>query len=478
MTKDIAVYGGSFNVAGSHHRHIAMELSDVKPEFTQHGAPRFDFTLAVPCGPRPDKVSVNDTLPIFRAITCDLTFAGVPRTVPDLFDLEQSSFTTTIGLDERYKRAHPDGNVWHVIGADMVQHGAVGKAAIQQWEGGERLWRDLRWAVVTREGYPLAPGDLPPGAKIVAHGTDGASSTIRHLRYAGKPFAHLVTPQVAAFIERYDLYRGGQPVSTALLQAQTPKVILVIDELNPKAVAIAERFRAFEVADPADANMILVIGGDGMIHKAVQAHWRLRLPFVGINAGRRGYLLNDPEQMTPERLYGPLHAHLHTLLYGEVTDVTGASTQHYAFNDMCMKAQSLGGAAHIQVSVNGDVKYDRLVGDACLVCTPGGSTAYARHMGVSPVRPDARSVFLTGLAIEEPEPFRPANLPFGATIDMAALDTDKRPVGVCMDNSRVLNARTLRVRTSNIGAVELAFLPERDMMAKFDERQFAGGRTR
>ena len=112
MTRTIAVFGGSFNPPGIHHRHIATLLA-------QH----HDEVVVVPCGPRPDKPVTNDVPPIYRASMVDMTFRGLPGVQVDLFDLESRSFTRTHLLDEQYS---DQGEVWHVIGADMLTGGARG----------------------------------------------------------------------------------------------------------------------------------------------------------------------------------------------------------------------------------------------------------------------------------------------------------------------------------------------------------------
>jgi NAD kinase len=64
----------------------------------------------------------------------------------------------------------------------------------------------------------------------------------------------------------------------------------VFDERNPRAAEVADRYRRF-AGDPPD--LILVIGGDGTMLHAIRQHWRLRVPFLGLNAGHLGFLMNE-----------------------------------------------------------------------------------------------------------------------------------------------------------------------------------------
>src|SRR5262249_19495038 len=107
MSKTIAVFGGSFNPPGLHHRRIAEEL-------TKH----FDEVIIVPHGPRPDKTMVNDVESIYRAAMTDLTFRGLPRVRVELFDLEQSTFTRTHILQSMFGE---QGELSHVVGTDLIE---------------------------------------------------------------------------------------------------------------------------------------------------------------------------------------------------------------------------------------------------------------------------------------------------------------------------------------------------------------------
>ena len=108
----IAIYGGSFNPPGRHHRAVVEVL-----------AREFDEVRVIPCGPRPDKAVTGLLPPVYRAALADLAFGGMPRVVVDLFDLEQDTFTRNWDLQQRYA---PLGEVWHVVGTDLVEGGRGG----------------------------------------------------------------------------------------------------------------------------------------------------------------------------------------------------------------------------------------------------------------------------------------------------------------------------------------------------------------
>src|SRR5687767_11797997 len=162
----VAVFGGSFSPPGLHHRAIVQEL-----------ARQFDQVVVVPCGPRPDKPQTSDVDPVYRAALSDVAFRNMDRVEVDLFDLEQATFTRTHELHERYR---PRGEVWHVVGADLLTGGAQSKSFVQTtWERGPELWKSLNFAVLKRPGHELGPGDLPPHHRLIDVAFDGSSGTIR-----------------------------------------------------------------------------------------------------------------------------------------------------------------------------------------------------------------------------------------------------------------------------------------------------------
>ena len=76
-----------------------------------------------------------------------------------------------------------------------------------QWYRGRELWRDGRFAVLSRRGVEFDAADLPPRSELIEGEFEGASSEIRHRVSAGEDIRSLVTPEVARYIEEHRLYR-------------------------------------------------------------------------------------------------------------------------------------------------------------------------------------------------------------------------------------------------------------------------------
>ena len=282
MARRIGLFGGSFDPPGVHHRHIAKQL-----------AGEFDELIVVPCGPRPDKANHGVVEPVYRAALNDLTFGDIERVTVDLFDLEQATFTRTDELEARYKDR---GEIWHVVGSDIIAGGRRGESFIHRcWKDGAALWKSLNFAVVSRPGSEVEPQDLPPRSKMFRLSCEGSAETIRRRAYQKESLADLVVPEVERYIKRYDLYRGKAPTRFARLGEFVPRPAIHMADRNPLAVEIAKALDP--IRDEADPNCVIAIGGDGTMLHAIQTHWRKRVPFIGINAGHLGFLLNRREDV-------------------------------------------------------------------------------------------------------------------------------------------------------------------------------------
>jgi NAD kinase len=242
---------------------------------------------------------------------------------------------------------------------------------------------------------------------------------------------------------------------------------IVFDERNEKALAFAARFRRFESDDPAH---ILVLGGDGTMLHAIREHWRLRLPFIGLNAGTLGFLMNES---LPEELEGTeLVLYRMPMLRVDTELPDGRRMQSLACADAWVERDS-GQAAWLRVDVDGRTQVPRVVGDGLLVATPSGSSAYARAMGATPVPLTAPILTLAGSNVFRPRFWQPVTLPEEAVVSITSLDHNgKRPIRGFIDGRPVGAVRSMDVRVSSVAAVELGFTPEFDLSTRLLRSMF------
>ncbi len=454
----IAAFGGSFNPPGLHHRAIAEAL-----------ALQFDRVDVVPCGPRPDKLTVDDVDPAHRAAMVHLTFRGIPNVRVDDSDLEEPTFTRTFELDQMLRA---EGEPWHVIGTDLIQGGRDGTSIIQrEWARGSELWAHANFVVIARDGYPIDERDLPPHRMVITPPRAGASSDIRRRVFDHESITGLVFPKVERYIERRGLYRGGRASRTfSPLIVGEPRLLVVFDQRDARAVAIAEQLAPFTVRDASrdHANAVVVIGGDGMMLGAMAQHWRLRAPFIGFRTGRRAFLLNDPPEEFPAEYFRQnfdirwspgLHVRTQSPLGGR-TELT--------FNDAWIERASPQ-TAWVEVRVNDRVRVPVLRADGAIVATSLGSTGYARVAGANPIPIGTPNLVLAGLLVDDPLGWRPAYLDASDVVEFRSADPcspPKRPLRGVASGVDLGQVERMVVRVSRVAAVELALTPDYDLMSR------------
>jgi NAD+ kinase len=457
MTR-LAVYHAPFDPPTLHHRAMAERL-----------IAQFDQLIIIPSGPRPKPTAVPESLPIHRATMSDLHFRGL-KCLVDLTDLEIGCHSPPACLVDRYEK--PDVEIWHVISADWIRGGGEKRSVIHRdWERGEEQWNKVGFIVLRERGEPMESSDLPPKNLVIEHDAYVPSQTVRMMLNQGEEGAEChLQPNVYAYILRHGLYRDVPAQERATFQPPSAKFHLFVDQWKETSRNIGDLLSPY-VSQPSEcAEMVIAIGGDGTMLRAIRKHWRDRLPFYGINTGGLGFLLSGRDVTTfwKERL---LLYHL-PLLQVEVEFITGEKQHAVAFNEAWVE-RSTGQTAWVRVSINGDERIKKLVGDGVLVSTAAGSTSYARAMGAPPVPLDTGVLLLVGSNVLRPTFWRPAVLPLTAVIEFETIDPSKRPLqGYCDGELFPQPVKRMKIRVSRTAAVELAFTRGHDPFAKLAQVQF------
>ena len=145
------------------------------------------------------------------------------------------------------------------------------------------------------------------------------------------------------------------------------------------------------VNDPADADAIAVLGGDGTVMRAARVAEEYDLPIIGINLGRIGYMAEI------EKNEIPLIASFFSGNYTEDTrmtlSVTVGQNEYTALNDAVIHAKSTH-MTDLTLYCNGD-KVNSLRGDGLIFASPTGSTAYSMSAGGPVIDPSLDCICVT-----------------------------------------------------------------------------------
>ncbi len=135
---------------------------------------------------------------------------------------------------------------------------------------------------------------------------------------------------------------------------------------------------------PTQAQLLIVIGGDGSVIDASVLAVRYNIPLLGVNLGKIGYLSDiDPQQLCVlRRLLTDDYTITEQLLLTVSCEIAGerVACDRLALNDISVSHSTPNGMADFIVSdSSGDAV--RYRADGLIVATPAGSTAYSLSAG-------------------------------------------------------------------------------------------------
>jgi NAD+ kinase len=209
--------------------------------------------------------------------------------------------------------------------------------------------------------------------------------------------------------------------------------IAILASDAPEAQEAADLLRRrYGERPPGEADVIVALGGDGIMLQALHETMSTGKPIYGMNRGSVGFLMNEyrPDDL-PERIEAATIETIHPLL-ATVTTGDGISAAH-AINEVSLLRQSYQ-AAKLRITVDGKVRLEELICDGVLLATPAGSTAYnlSAHGPILPI--NAPLLALTPISAFRPRRWRGALLPNHAKVQITVLEKEKRPVNAVADH--------------------------------------------
>jgi NAD+ kinase len=250
--------------------------------------------------------------------------------------------------------------------------------------------------------------------------------------------------------------------------------IAFVASATPEAQASLKRLsRHYGNVDIDSADVVVALGGDGLMLQTLHNLLGTGKPTYGMNRGSVGFLMNEyREGRLIDRLIAAERSVIHPLIM-QATDRAGLAHRHMAINEVSVYRQSFQ-AAKLRLLVDGTERMGELIADGVLVSTPAGSTAYNLSVQGPIIPIDSPLLALTPISPFRPRRWRGALLPDTATVTVETLEADKRPVAAVADHTEVSGVVRVDIRMDHATSLDMLFDPGHNLDERILREQFGG----
>ena len=219
--------------------------------------------------------------------------------------------------------------------------------------------------------------------------------------------------------------------------------------------------------EPLSADLVVVLGGDGTMLRALSTYLGSGIPVIGVNFGRVGFL----SSLQPDELeVGLARAFRGDLEVVELPtlDVANGEANHVAVNDVVVTSAVLGRMVELEWAVGGE-DLGTVPCDGIIASTPSGSTAYNLSNG-GPVLMWGIDAMATTFVAPHSLHARPLVVPRGKDVVVWNRTADVS-VAVLVDGHRVGEAEPGGRVTVRLGPAHslLATLPDATFVSRYRE---------
>lgn len=222
---------------------------------------------------------------------------------------------------------------------------------------------------------------------------------------------------------------------------------------------------------PELADIIIPIGGDGILLKSLHDFNELDKPFFGINYGSVGFLMNSSSNKDLNTVVKNSKSTDLKPLKMTAVDEDNKIYDSIAYNEVSLMRQSHQ-ASKFQIKINDTTRMNELICDGVLVSTSAGSTAYnlSAHGSILPL--DSKLLALTPISAFRPRRWRGALLSEKNIIKVNVINFKDRKVSVTADNIEFRNIKEVTIQSSKDKNCKILFDKDHSIEDKILNEQF------
>ena len=160
-------------------------------------------------------------------------------------------------------------------------------------------------------------------------------------------------------------------------------------------------FKTFKELDTS-FNLLISIGGDGTMLRAITYVRDLGIPIVGINTGRLGFLATIPSHKIENAIDDIINKNYHVSERSLLAISTNPENEslvkmNFALNEIAVSRKNTTSMITVETQLNGEYLTSYWA-DGLIIATPTGSTGYSLSCGGPVIMPAARNFVLTPIA--------------------------------------------------------------------------------
>jgi NAD+ kinase len=176
-----------------------------------------------------------------------------------------------------------------------------------------------------------------------------------------------------------------------ILYFEKRKITCILETAAASKLGRGDGFPRDEI--PSKADLVVVLGGDGTLLSIAHLAAREKVPVLGANLGRLGFLTEVPVDELPLTLDSLFSGNEEIISQRRLLEARAKGSVSYCLNDVVVNKGAL--ARMIQLAVWIDEKEIAVLkADGLVVATPTGSTAYSLSAGGPILQPYIPAIVL------------------------------------------------------------------------------------
>ena len=218
------------------------------------------------------------------------------------------------------------------------------------------------------------------------------------------------------------------------------------------------------------SNVIVVVGGDGLMLQTLKKYQKYNKPFYGINRGTIGFLMNKFKKYNINKSISKAKLFSISPIEMEARTKNNKTFSAIAINEVSLLRQSRQ-TASLQITNGKKILIKKLVCDGVLISTPAGSTAYNLSVGGPILSLNSKKLAITAISPFRPRRWEGKIISSSSLIKIKNLNIKKRPVSVVADNVEVRNISNVKVKINSLIKFKLLYDKNNSLIKKIKLEQ-------